>query len=472
MLSAQSEGAVKVGIHDTNLNALYRSVVQEQTRCFEEKGERYYRQLWATVAPKGNIYRRNALYAEHRKHSDDLWGQMREIADKYPHLLPGADTEARADRLHAELTKMRPRGAAEDAEGGAAARPTGFMPLEEFLQIKVWRFAGFYFVSDWGKLSEEVKHGLLAICVFMLQGPATVCIFLNRWNMKTNYLLHGHIRGAGDLFCVGLNAEHVLTILTGVFLLVIVIFTARCYVDEQYDNSCKLGRLPADEMWSTLGVIANLVAVSFVVLDIPLLFWSEETVTNIVLDSMTLIFLFKLDDLCEIFCAYLGLSDEDFQRMAAWSAALLSHCPVDLQKLINPEAKSAGELWSFSLDEEDNLQGHDGFPCSTRLSNSASLTSTERTRLVSPRTSLIGRLKPSAQELVIGDPTQAKLVYRITIHHEQELPTVTTKVKRAVWYAASILMRILNVGIPVMWYMINETCYEETSRRFKGYWNH
>merc|ERR1719221_1158541 len=84
---------------------------------------------------------------------------------------------------------------------------------------------------------------------------------------------------------------------------------------------------------------------------------------------MTLLFVFKLDDLSDILCSFVGLTDEDFQRLVAWKVAMLSQCPVRLADLIDSQAVSAEKLWRIRYDEDGHLLCATGGPCRTRLAH-------------------------------------------------------------------------------------------------------
>jgi hypothetical protein len=278
---------------------------------------------------------------------------------------------------------------------------------------------------------------------------------LNRWNMPTNYVkdwntLKSHLTIA-ELLCAGTTLDMVLTTLMSVLLLCVIIFMIRCYVLEQIDNCQKSGRLPTDALWMFTGIFANAWCCAFICLDVPLLFWSEETPTNIVLDSMTLLFLFRLDDLSDQLCSYIGMTDEDFQRLAAWNTALLSQCPVSIEDVVNSKAKSLEELWVFKYDAQGKLCNTQGGKCLLRLGHKVS--SDERTPLASPS------LRTSSSRSVKDLPTDIPIIYRTAPGKSHELPTITAQFLLGMWTCLSWLLAVAQLVIPVGWYVINKKCY-------------
>uniref|UniRef100_A0A7S0A2K7 Uncharacterized protein n=1 Tax=Pyrodinium bahamense TaxID=73915 RepID=A0A7S0A2K7_9DINO len=452
-----SESVEKV---DDDYRRLYRIMMQELTDyTTTRRGHRYYSMLWASMAPKGNIYRRNGLFAEHRKHSEDLWVQMYELADKHQGLLGGCDVsrEQRADRLYQAMIHAKVIGCAQQYPGEPEFKDPemlqdqGFLPLQEWLREKTWRFGPFLLNRDPEVRQQDAKHITMALGVFGLQVIAPFLIFLNRWHQKTNYLrpwesLKEHLTWK-QLFCMGTTLSDVLTTIMGVLLLFVIIFMVRCYVKEQIESATKSGKLPTDAGWFLMGIFANAWSCCFICLDIPLLFWSEETPTNIVLDSMTLLFLFKLDDLSDILCSYLNLTDEDFQRLASWNSALLSQCPVRLEDLIVADAASLGELWSIRYDKTGRLCTTKGGQCLMRLSHGVSDATATPHSETSP---LAAHKRHQCGQRIIYCPSAGRLY---------ELPSMLACSMLMMWNLVSWLLAVVQFIIPLGWYLINKRCF-------------
>eukprot|EP00928_Gymnodinium_smaydae_P010596 TRINITY_DN13996_c0_g1_i1.p1 TRINITY_DN13996_c0_g1~~TRINITY_DN13996_c0_g1_i1.p1 ORF type:complete len:514 (-),score=49.86 TRINITY_DN13996_c0_g1_i1:45-1523(-) len=492
MLSQNIDPSTEGATND--LRRVYRNVVEEfQRTVVEKRGARYFSLLWEDLGPRGNIYRRNALYCEHRKHSEDLWEQMYEIADKHKSVLGGEDVslEERVDNLLKALHGVRYTVRLDDEE---TIEVEGYLPVEEFVNDKVVRLGPFIFFSDHHMFWEEMKHRIISLNVFLLQIIAPFLILLNRWNQPSNHLrsvIHSHDLKSRlalkEVLCFGTTMDQVLTTILGTQLLFAVIFIVRCYADEQIQNISKCRRLPFDGMWFFLDSFANSWCICLLMVCLPLLFWSEETPTNIVLDSMTLIFLFKLDDLSEDLCNYVGMNDKDFQRFASWTVGFMSECPVSLDQLINPQAKSVQELWSVKHDASGNLLGIDGQPCRTRLQN-VKVEPNENTPLSrvafasgfqkrsdsrdarALRHHVVNKSaqcsSPSARDVNRGDD-KYDLMYRINRNYEERLPTPYAEFSAMWWRAFGVCIRLSNFIIPIVWYLINQPCYpqEKSSMR-------
>jgi hypothetical protein len=459
MLSQKlDESRVKEG-HD--FARLYNDMLREYNASLKDKsGYQYFSMLWDTVAPKGSIYRRNGLYAEHRKHSEDIWAQMYMLADRHSDVLGGSSltTEERARKLLEKLECACIEGRVKYDDEEVATDISGFLPLMEWLRVKVFRVGPILLYEDYNDRREEERNICLAICVFSLQVIAPFLIFLNRWNMPTNYVrnwktMKDHLR-VSEIFCPGTSLDDILTTIMGVLLLFVIIFVVRCYIITQIENAKKSSLLPTDSVWMLVGILANAWACTFVCLDIPLLFWSEETPTNIVLDSMTLLFLFKLDDLSDQLCCYLGMTDEDFQRLSGWNAALLSQCPVDLADVINEKAQSSDDLWIFKYDPRGRLLNFKGGRCLTRLGHEEM--ADERSPIAH---AISGTVSSRSSSSLFPD---RPVIYRTSPGIAYELPTLGAQILTGAWICLSYVLAVGQAVIPVGWYMINKKCFKGT----------
>merc|ERR1719158_695449 len=121
--------------------------------------------------------------------------------------------------------------------------------------------------------------------------------------------------------------------------------------------------------WYILGNVTNAMCCLTTVIMVPLLFWEEGSPTSTAMDSLTALFIFMLDDFAGYASQYIGISDTDFQRAAAWQKALLSQCPVSLNDLIDPRGQSAAELWRIGFSESGQLQvaAEPRGPCARRI---------------------------------------------------------------------------------------------------------
>mmetsp|Transcript_145762 Transcript_145762/g.265504 ORF Transcript_145762/g.265504 Transcript_145762/m.265504 type:complete len:470 (-) Transcript_145762:100-1509(-) len=431
---------------------------------------RYFEQLWENVAPMGNIYKRNAIYLEHRYHSLDLWKQMRELAEKYQPLLEGDgkhSIEECMEVLYDELgntTVSIPGNEAEEAP----EKITGYPPIEEFLSDKVVPYGPFLMYMDKQKRAEEIKHRLVALNVFLLQTLAPALIFFNRWGLPTNHFKQ--LLGGGpevkqkltiaELLCLGATLEDACTTLLGMQLLIAVIFITRCFVDQQVSDAHKWQRLPHSSFWLFMDIFSNSWCVAFIIFGIPLLFWSEDSPTNMVLDSMTLLFLFKIDSLTDVLCSYIGMDDQDFQRSVSAMVAFLSHCPIELENVIKSDAKTKEELWQIKLDDMGRLIGVDGNRCKSRLHFDVvqeETTQQEKAPQMQRRYTNYGTTTlPKINAL----PT--KKIQAIFCRSKEvsfTLPSPYTVALTSVWDILFWIVRIGNVVIPITWYLFNKSCF-------------
>merc|ERR1719464_6756 len=158
-----------------------------------------------------------------------------------------------------------------------------------------------------------------------------------------------------------------------------------------------------------------------------------------------------LDDLSANCFTYLGEDDSSFQRGAAWTYALLSQCPVELRELIDPQAKSAKELWKVGFDGAGRLlsaaSGHAGRPlCLTRVAP-APRCDAEADPL----------LKRESDE---DDSPVPDTVYRVhpggrTWH----LPGCRALVIRSIWLVVCFLLSLIWWVVPIIWFTFNKACF-------------
>jgi len=441
---------------------LYIAVMAELNQgIMAKRGTEYFQSLWSLVAPTGNIYRYNGLLAERRKHCEDLRKQAMEVADSYSYLLGGSMTSPgeRLGMLTKALEKTQVRGSfSKQTEMLEAAPPltTGFHPLQEYMD-EVRRFGPFLEPVDAKARNHHRKAVCIAFFIFGIQILAPGLVFANRWYMDTNFLRDPHTLYArltfAEAMCLGRTPLEKWTTVMGVCFITVLIFVVRLYVAEENENATKSSRLPTDTFWLTVGIVANMWCCILTVLALPVLFWSEDTPTSIVLDSMTLLFVFKIDDLSEILGSFLNMTDSEFQRVAAWNAALLAQCPVRVRDLINFEAKSVEELWSIEFDSTGHLltTAQPGNPsshvCETRL---MPLASSERTGLLRQQTVRDG------SQLVVAS---ARLQYHRSQEHREVLPTVLSTFLQNLWIILGWLLSVLQFVIPPMWFVVSKPCY-------------
>lgn len=444
-----------------------REAREQAKKC--RSGEHFNLQ-WASVAPSGNIYRYNGLTAERRKHIEDLQAQLAELADEHAQLLggPGVPRQERVRALVRALEQApvtEPPGA--EPEENALS---GFHPLLEFVSDEVWRCGPILTPADPQEFSHWRKAMIISTFVFGIQVLAPVLVFMNRWNMRTNYLASWevlqHKLSWSEIMCFAGHVKQPLNILMGVFLIVLIIYMVRLYVSEEMDNAERSVRMPTDVSWFILGVTANLWCCVVTVMCIPLLFWSESTPTNIVLDSMTLLFVFRLDDLTEALGGGLyKCTDDDFRRILAWHMAMLSQCPVRVRDLIDAQAKSADGLWRIRFSNAGRLlaaSSTDSEPvtCETRIMSAVAsekqplLKSKTAARLLSPP----GLVRDTSTTERLRSPEAKKIRYHVTASGCVELPCWRHKFMQWLWWLVAWLLLILQFIVPFFWAIVHKSC--------------
>lgn len=432
------------------LQKLYPVIVQEFYETNKIKtGSRYFSGLWGSMAPDGNIYRLMAMRAECRTHSADLQKQLRDLADAHKTLLGGEalTTEQRAEKL-LELLK--------DAEVTAKCKDMdkvskGFPPLEEFLAVKVKTVGWIVFPGNWEGFKGWFRISALAWCMFFVQVLAPITVFVNRWSMDTNSLKDPEKMWSSltldEITCLGTTFNETSTTLVGTLLLFLVVFIVRSYAVQEQQEAMKSGVLPVADFWICVGIVANSVACLALCLALPFLFWSEDSVTSLLLDSMSLTFLFSLDDLSGGLCSDVE-DNAQFQRSCAWQAILLSQCPVRVGDLINPHARRAKDLWDISFDASGSLVVADGAKPGAKKSEICET----RFHYVAADRSEVAEEAPLLEK-------KKKLVYRTSETSRcTDLPTLRTTLVMLWWRSITWALMLWQIVASPMFFIFNEPC--------------
>lgn len=430
---------------DEEFTGLYGSVVSQYESVTTKKtGSLYYSSLWAAIAPAGNIYRYVALESEHYKHSLDLWGQLDALATRYKDLLggDGAPHKARAQALCAALQNTKVSGSPAP---GFQISSTGFKPLETFFSTEV--FAFWPCIIPLGNVNGFVMMRAMAAMICGIQLLVPFLILTDDLaddseplaRLKAVFLANGN---AGFLLCFGANTRDRLHTLMGGILMELVYLIIHSYVRDQRVNASKTGRLPANRFWYCLGQITNMICCIVTALCVPVRFWAESNSTSIAMDSLTLLFVFMLDDLSGSAAMYLGQTDEGFQRAAVWQKAMLSQCPVYLDDVIDPHAKTVDKLWRIHYDSSGRLQavGDSGKP------------SSKCARRLVPLADAKSDMTP------IGDSVaRGKLEYRFA-GESHVLPRWEASVLNGGWQLCHYFMTLAQVVGPLLWMLVNKAC--------------
>lgn len=433
---------------------LYRSVMDEHRQVVVRKeGYLYHSTLWAAMTPAGNIYRYLALATERHRNCADIWRQLDELAERHAALLGGeqAPLEARSWKLCRALEQATVHGAL-DAEKGEEV--IGFKPLEEYFSTRVQQLGPLIYPVDGQQFMDWLTHRAIAAMICLIQFTAPLVIFMDEWSRDENKLRDprkfvSEIR-LNEVFCLGTNFRDKLHTIMGGILLQLVILIIHSYVIEQHNSSKKSGTLPKDTYWYVLGNVTNQVCTFMTILTAPILFWNEDSPTSMAMDSLTVLFIFMLDDFAGYACTYMGKTDESYSRSAAWQKGLLTQCPVSLSDLIDPSAANASELWSIRYSADGQLlcaQSEDGCGervCPRRLERLRPTTSDERTALV--------------QAPVQGEDSTMRLWYRNSPTSGSELPGYGTAVLGGIWTVLSKFSLVVQFMLPLAWMAVNKPC--------------
>jgi hypothetical protein len=443
MYTAQKLDVSEADAEGKSFTELHAMMLADYQAGLQTKlGSSYWNGIWASLAPSGNIYRRNGLEAELMLVSRELWEQLYQIAGDCAFL--SGSLEERVQQLWTSLK------AVEVKTSSMGSSRVGYPPLEEFLDREVVRW-GFLLVP---KASDQRflywQHRFLALLVFFVQILAPSFIFIARWGMDTNYLkdlpaLDARMTWA-EAICLGPNKISAMTTLLGTFLMAIVILVVRNDITNEVQDVEKTMRMPGNSFWYWMGNLANQSCCIATTLAILLLFWSEEVPMGLVLDSMGLLFVQKLDDLGDIVFSYIEQDDADFRRQCAWSSIILSQCPVRLSDLLNPEAKSVKDLWTIRFDVKGSLLNSKGERCLTRLCRAPA---DENTSL---------EAAPEASSAMEGELCYCRrdVSWRI--------PTLSGRVWEQLWHATNKLLLALQVIQPIVFYVVNDPCSVPAAR--------
>lgn len=436
--SADAEDVTQQSDIDITLLGLYKQTINEERRMKRQSHSLFHIRLWGVISPAGNIYRLNALIAERLKHSDDLWIQLREIAEQKKDIFPQElGIEERADRLFEALQKATVHNCpASDAEESKAE--LGYKPMEEFLGTKVEHWGPFLIHSNSDEASTYKKNLFVSLVILAIQIMAPTLIFLNQWNSETNFLRDGYFWQKfepRELVCLADTFRELLTMMMGVLFLILVSIVIRSYVDSEIENLEKQSKLCLSRWWTGAGVFANAYCCLMTMIILPLLFWSELRPTDIVLDALGLLFIFTLDDLAGDALGYLEIDDTDFQRFAVWHTSMLTQCPVKVENLVNLQAQTVDDIWNIRYSSTGQLLASDGKRCATRLEYGSA--ADESTPLIAEEASLI--------------------------YHKDRTETGRREFGQVfymeIWYVVRAILAMLQILVPPAWIILSQPCY-------------
>lgn len=429
------------------LAELYKNVLLQFK---DTKRHRNFGNLWSRVAPGGNIYRYNGLCQERMRHCYDISQQFQEIADKNNQHLNSPWPEERFKKLVQALSETKVQGRAHDME--AQVVPKGLLALDEFLDNDVTSTLGVVHPSDSDARGKWFFNQVLAVMVFVIQTLGPALVIMQMWAAPSNHIvpydkMWRHLTWE-EALCMGSDKSAILVTVVGTLFVLLVNLMIYNHTSDECENAEKMGRLPADNFWVLLGNFAQSACSILILFAIPLELWSEDKTTGIMMNSMAMLFVFTLDDLTGDVFGFLGEDQNQFQQQAAWNFALLAYCPVNVQDLINPNARNKESLFKITYDEKGRLLTASGEVCETRIMEV-----------------IQEKQEDSPLKRKEDDDSIENLVvkYRVSpsgrIHH---LPGMRAAILKVLWLITSNIVFIMSWVTPVVWFILNKPCLEDS----------
>merc|ERR1719326_406339 len=217
---------------------------------------------------------------------------------------------------------------------------------------------------------------------------------------------------------------------------------------DECANAEKMGRLPTDDLWSIMGNTAQCLCSIFVVMAVPLEFWSEAGTTGIMMNSMALLFIYTLDDLTGDVFGWLGDDENSFLQQVSWNYALLAYCPVNLRDLIDPTAKNAATLWRICYDSNGSLMSVSGAACETRIMP-LKRPDKENSPLVKKKGEATESIEEMTVQYRVGPSSNVRL-----------LPGLRAQILHYLWFVTKWLMAVWCIMSPIVWFAV-KPCKDE-----------
>jgi len=427
---------------DVGLSNFYQSIMNEYNFVSDKKqGHFYWSTLWNSISPAGNIYRYIGLQTECNRHALDAWQQLDELAEKYAHLLGGTSVplEDRTQALIGALDRIKHK---PDPESDQAW--SGFPPVREFLFHRIGELCLFRYPKDSTRRKEWFMHRAIAWMICVTQILVPYLIVVDEWlegaggTGRLYRWWHGSV-AMKDFMCLGHGPKEKLHTIMGGILLELTLLIIHSYVNEQHDNAVKLLLMPMSRFWLVIDQLSNIWCVIVTTVALPLRFWGEDNSTAIAMDSLTLLFVFMLDDLAGFAATYLGKTEESYSRAAAWQKGMLSQCPVLIADIIDSDATQADELWRCEFDTSGRL-----------LATNAR---TSPQRFVQRRVMRVAQLSEDTP-LLKDDP---RLCYSTT-RLQEVLPRWESILMVHTWHLLDLFMMGVQIIVPIWWMILDKSC--------------
>jgi len=227
------------------------------------------------------------------------------------------------------------------------------MGFEEFVMDDMVSIGPIIFPKDSADAALWRKNLYMMVLIGAIQIFAPLLMVFNEWNRAqiVDVFLNPTWR---QIFCLGNNWQESLTTLMGSAVCLIHLTIIREQVEDEMANAQKTEHLPFDPIFLLIGDLVNLWCLLITIILTPLLYWKSDA-SGIVLGSLSLLFIHTLDDIGSRALMYLELNDTEFQRNVMHTYALLSHCPVRLQDVVDSTAKTADDIWKIRFSASGKL---------------------------------------------------------------------------------------------------------------------
>jgi len=355
----------------------------------------------------------------------------------------GAPLEQRVQALVEALDRIKHQHDTESEEVWS-----GYPPVREFLFHRMYQLCFFRYPWGDGRLKAWFLHRGIAWMIFATQVLVPSLILVDEWleGAGGTGRLEGWFNGTvalKDFLCLGGSTKDQLHTIMGGILLELTLLIIHSYVHEQHGNATKLLLLPTSRFWLMVDQVSNIFCVIVTTLALPLRFFGEDNSTAIAMDSLTLLFVFMLDDLAGFAATYLGKTEETYSRAAAWQKAMLAQCPVRISDIINSEATHVDELWRCEFDNTGRLL--------------AATTGRSRIQYVHRRLMRVAQMTEGVTEvspLLKDDP---RLCYS-TRKQEEILPRWESILMVNTWLFLDIFMIVVQIVVPIWWMILDKPC--------------
>lgn len=215
-------------------------------------------------------------------------------------------------------------------------------------------------------------------------------------------------------------------------------------------------------------MFANGWCVLFTLLDSLLMFWNEESASDIIKDSMALLFIFTLDDLTGGCCDYLGQDDSDFQRACVYNYALLSQCPVRITDVLSISPSEGEAQWKIAtttggrllknIVRSEDTGAEDASFAPTRIMVAPGQADASLVDRGAGESRAPMRASVFAQT-TMEDLSEMTVQYRRLDAHETSLPRSKNSLAVILWNVTAKICQVSQYVLPLLFFVQNNPCF-------------